>query len=73
MTSGYQTILNYWENGAAKNPTRIPPKKSLLSQARRTNSSYCTFLPTMVSWFHALNRNDRVVTAKNNLFSKPQV
>ena len=61
-TNGFQTILNYWNNGGAK-PNADSAKKWLFDQAQRTNSSYATFLPNMVSSLVPFNPNAVCVTA----------
>jgi hypothetical protein len=55
-TNGFQTILNYWNNGGTK-PNADSAKEWLFDQAQRTNSSYCTFLPNMVSSLVPFNPN----------------
>jgi hypothetical protein len=55
-TAGFQTILNYWNNGGTK-PNADSARKWLFDQATRTNSSYCTFLPNMVSSLVPFNPN----------------
>jgi endoglucanase len=62
-TAGFQTILDYWNNGGTK-PSAANAKTWLFDQARRTNRSYCTFQPTMVSSLHPLNPNG-VVSVQN--------
>jgi endoglucanase len=61
-TNGFQTILNYWNSGGNK-PNADSAKKWLFDQATRTNSSYCTFLPNMVSSLVPFNPNAVCVTA----------
>jgi hypothetical protein len=61
-TNGFQTILNYWNNGGTK-PNADSAKKWLFDQAARTNSSYCTFLPNMVSSLVPFNPNAVCVTS----------
>jgi endoglucanase len=53
-TTGFQTLINYWNNGGTK-PTAANAKTWLFDQALRTNRTYCTFLPDMVRSLHPLN------------------
>jgi endoglucanase len=62
-TAGFQTILNYWNNGGTK-PSASDAKTWLFDQARKTNRSYCQFLPAMVTSLHPLNPNG-VVSVKH--------
>jgi endoglucanase len=55
-TSGFQTCLDYWNNRTAK-PAVTQARDWLFDQARRTNRTYCTFLPAMVTSLHPLNPN----------------
>jgi hypothetical protein len=55
-TSGFNTIINYWNNGGTK-PNADSAKKWLFDQARRTTDSYCTFDTAMVRSLHPLNPN----------------
>ena len=61
-TNGFQTILNYWNNGGNK-PNADSAKKWLFDQAQRTNSSYCTVLQNMVSSLVPFNPNAVCVTS----------
>jgi endoglucanase len=58
-TSGFKTILNYWNNGGTK-PNADSAKKWLFDQARRTTDSYCTFCSAMVTSLHPLDPNGKV-------------
>jgi len=60
-TNGFQTILNYWNNGGTK-PNADSAKRWLFDQAQRTNSSYCNFQSTMVSSLVPFNPNAVCVT-----------
>jgi endoglucanase len=53
-TTGFQTIINYWNNGGTA-PSAANAKTWLFDQARRTNRNYCTFLPNMVLSLHPLD------------------
>jgi hypothetical protein len=55
-TAGFQTILNYWNNGGTK-PNADSARKWFFDQAKRMNSTYCTFLPNMVSSLVPFNPN----------------
>jgi hypothetical protein len=63
-TAGFQTIINYWNNGSTgTKPNADSAKKWLFDQAKRMNSTYCTFLPNMVSSLVPFNPNAVCVTA----------
>jgi hypothetical protein len=55
-TAGFQKVIDYWNSGQNK-PIVDSAKKWLFDQAKRTNSTYCTFLPNMVSSLVPFNPN----------------
>jgi hypothetical protein len=61
-TAGFQKVIDYWNSGQNK-PIADSARKWLFDQAQRTNSSYCTFLPNMVSSLVPFNPNAVCATA----------
>ena len=53
-TSGFQRCIDYWNNRASK-PNPDSARIWLFDQARRTNRSFCQFLPDMVRSLRPLN------------------
>lgn len=61
-TTGFNKILDYWNDGNPEKPTRQEARDWLWDQAKKTHSDYCEFLPDMVRSLKSLDPDGYIAT-----------